>query len=96
MADWAVSVLKKGWAGNIRRNTVLATGTNADTLSPALVGLHQIHAVVPSGRSGSIGGATCAATGAANYTGTALSLFTAATSPAAFDNSSAELFVYGV
>lgn len=100
MANWTVvKVSRKGWAGDIRRQRVVVTGTNADTLPPTLVGLHQIHAVVPTGRAGTIEGVTAVAAGAASIgtTGTpALSLFTAAASPQAFANSSAELFIYGV
>jgi hypothetical protein len=96
MADWTVVSVGKGWAGNVRRNTVVVTGTNADDLSPALVGLHRIDAVVPTGRSGTISGVTAVAAGAADYDGTNLSLFSAAASPGAFSNSSAELYIYGV
>jgi len=96
MADWTVVSVNKGWNGDIRRNRVVVTGTNADDLSPALVGLHRIDAVVPTGRSGTISGVTCVAGGAAAYDGTNLSVWTAADSPAALSNSSAELLIYGV
>ena len=101
MADWTAVVTKKGWAGDIRRNTVVVTGTNADTLPPALVALAHIHAVVPTGHDGVVSGVTVIPAGAASISttegaATALSLFTAAASPAAFSNSSAELYVFGV
>lgn len=100
MADWTVvKVSRKGWAGDIRRQRVVVTGTNGDTLPPVLVGLHQIHAVVPTGRDGTIEGVTCVAAGTAKIGTTAtpaLSLWTAADSPAAFATTSGELFIYGV
>lgn len=99
MANWTVTVTKKGWAGDIRRNTVVVTGTNADTITAELCGLHRIQAVVPTGRAGTIAGVTAIGVAGASCGTTAtpaLSLFTAATSPAAFANSSAELYVYGV
>lgn len=105
MADWTARVIKKGWAGDIRRNTVVVTGTNADTLPPALVGLAHVHAVVPTGHNGVINAngtnVTVIPGGTVSYSTTetasaALSLFTAATSPQAFANSSAELYFYGV
>lgn len=105
MADWTVKVTKQGWAGDIRRNTVIVTGTNADTLVPALCGLAHIHAVVPTGHNGVIvhkgvsttviPGGTVSISTTETSTG-ALSLFTAAASPQAFANSSAELYVFGV
>ncbi len=109
MADWTTYVTKKGWAGDIRRNTVVVTGTNADTLPPALVGLAHIHAVVPTGHNGVIVCST--ATGSTSVTvipasgvslsttegaTAALSVWSAADSPAAFTGSSAELYVFGV
>jgi hypothetical protein len=101
MADWTVAMVRKGWAGDIRRNTVVVTGTNADTLPPTLVGMAHIHAIVPTGHNGSIAGKTCIPAGGISISTTetsaaALSLFTAAASPQAFANSSAELFVFGV
>lgn len=106
MADWTVIVAKQGWAGDVRRNTVIVTGTNADTFPPALCGLQHIHAIVPTGHNGSItvpghNAVTVIPAGTVSISTTetaaaALSLFTAATSPQAFANSSAELYVYGV
>ena len=105
MADWTVKVTKQGWAGDVRRNTVIVTGTNADTIGPALCGLAHIHAVVPTGHNGVIvhkgvsttviPGGTVSISTTETSTG-ALSLFTAAASPQAFANSSAELYVFGV
>jgi hypothetical protein len=101
MANWAVVSIRKGWAGDIRRNTVVVTGTNADTLPPASVGLAHIHGIVPTGHNGVVSGVTVIPAGTVSVSttegaSTALSLFTAAASPAAFANSSAELFVFGV
>lgn len=106
MADWTVKVVKQGWAGDVRRNTVVVTGTNADTFPPALCGLKHIHAVVPTGHNGAVtlvdgSTVTCIPGGTVSMSTTetasaALSLFTAAASPQAFANSSAELYVFGV
>ena len=102
MADWTVvGTVRKGWAGDIRRNTVVVTGSNADTLPPVSVGMAHIHAIMPTGHNGSIKGVTCIPGGTVSISTTegattALSLFTAATSPQAFANSSAELYVFGV
>lgn len=105
MADWTVRVIRKGWAGDIRRNTVVVTGTNADTFTPTLCGLAHIHGIVPTGHNGVINangtnvtvipGGTVSVSTTETASG-ALSLFTAAASPQAFANSSAELFVFGV
>jgi hypothetical protein len=58
MAAVAITSVRKGWAGDIRRNRVKFTSASAttDTLTPASVGLAQIFAVVPTGRSGTIEG----------------------------------------
>lgn len=106
MADWTVKVTKQGWAGDVRRNTVIVSGTNDDILAPAACGLAHVHAVVPTGHNGVITHKgtdyTVVPAGAVSYSTTetatqaALALFTVGTSPAAFTDTAAELYVFGV
>jgi predicted RecA/RadA family phage recombinase len=69
MAAAAILKVEQGWAGDRVRNRVILTSASAttDTVTPAKVGLKQITAVVPTGRSGSIDGITVIAAGAADY-----------------------------
>lgn len=54
MAAATIHGVEQGWAGDRRRNRVILTlaTTNADTVTPASVGLKVIEAIVPSYRSG--------------------------------------------
>ena len=107
MANWTVYMVQQGWAGDIRRNRVVVSGTNTSGTLPAnLVGLSHIHAIKPTGHNGDVmditdTARTCIPAGNVSYSTTegataALSLFTVGTSPAAFTGSTAELLVYGV
>lgn len=54
MAAATIHAVEHGWAGDKKRNRVILTlgSTNADTVTPAAVGLKTIEAVQPTNRSG--------------------------------------------
>jgi len=58
MAAATVHSVVDGWAGDIKRQRVILTAasTDSDTLAPGAVGLQEIHAIVPTGRIGTITG----------------------------------------
>lgn len=58
MAETIHSVLH-GWAGDQKRNRVIVTlGATNETITPSQVGLKQVTAVVPTGRTGTLSGAS--------------------------------------
>lgn len=70
MAALTIRGVEHGWAGDRKRNRVIAycASTNADTVTPTQVGLRKIEAVVPTNRIGDVPLATgtkstCAAVG---------------------------------
>jgi hypothetical protein len=54
MAAATIHAVEQGWAGDCKRHRVILTlgTTNADTVTPASVGLKEVWAVVPTNRSG--------------------------------------------
>ena len=58
MAAATIHSVVDGWDGDGKRQRVILTAasTNADTIAPGAVNLHEIHAIVPSGRIGTIDG----------------------------------------
>jgi hypothetical protein len=58
MAAATVHSVVDGWSGDCKRQRVILTAasTDSDTLAPVAVGLREIHAIVPTGRIGTIQG----------------------------------------
>jgi hypothetical protein len=99
MAAAAILQVRKGWAGDIRRNRVKFTSAHAstDTITPASVGLSQIFGVVPTGRSGSVDGVTCVAAGAIDYVpATGVTIVYVPTSTSAVSSGNYEADFYGI
>lgn len=56
MAETIHSVIQ-GWAGDQKRNRVIVTlGATNETITPSQFGLHEVTAVVPTGRFGTLEG----------------------------------------
>lgn len=58
-----IHAVTHGWAGDQKRNRVIVTlGATNETILPAQVGLKEVTAVVPTGRTGTLSSAAGAVT----------------------------------
>lgn len=100
MADVTVNAIKKGWAGDVRRQRVVLTGSNGDTLPASIVGLHKIFAITPTGRSGTVQGVSNVVpalnVGRAESTGAITGYKPNGTAIAALSSDPIEVLIYGI
>ena len=99
MAEIVVKSIRKGWAGDIRRNRVVYTVASATTDScvPATVGLHRIYSIQPTGRIGSWDGQTLVAAGHVTLNATnSIIIGYAAAGGAALSTGDVEADFYGI